>query len=307
MPELPEVETMRRGLLPIVGRRIERLECVDCPRKPILIAPRPDRFRSRTEGRTVTAVDRAGKRVVIRLDSHDAIVVEPRMTGLLLLARGPSAEVPEPLYVRLRITLAGGRQTPVPGYRGETAPASRPAKPARPRSATCVLYWDRRGLGTVRLLDPGEQQAALGAGRLGPDALQTTAPLLRERLGHSRQPIKVALMDQRKVAGIGNLYASEILHLAGIRPTRACRRLRGREWEVLAGAIIAVLEEAIRYEGSTLSDGTYRNALNEAGGYQNHHRVYDRAGKPCPRCGRGTTRRIVQAQRSTFYCPSCQK
>ena len=109
------------------------------------------------------------------------------------------------------------------------------------------------------------------------------------------------------IAGIGNLYASEILHVAGIHPAARCYRLRTKLWEQLHAAIHAVLEDAIRYEGSTLSDGTYRNALNESGGYQNHHRVYDRAGQTCPTCHRVVITRIVQTQRSTFFCPVCQK
>jgi formamidopyrimidine-DNA glycosylase len=119
--------------------------------------------------------------------------------------------------------------------------------------------------------------------------------------------VKVALLDQRAVAGIGNLYASEILHAAGIHPARPCRRLTRGQWERIAAAAREVLETAICCEGSTLSDGTYRNALNGEGGYQNHHRVYAKAGVQCSRRGcRGVIRRIVQAQRSTFFCATCQ-
>ena len=135
-----------------------------------------------------------------------------------------------------------------------------------------------------------------------------TAELFRAQLGGSKRAVKVALLDQRAVAGIGNLYASEILHLAGIHPARRCDKLTRAQWQRVADATHAVLEAAIRYEGSTLGDGTYRNALNQEGGYQNHHRVYDKAGKPCPRCGAGSQIvRIVQAQRSTFFCPTCQR
>jgi formamidopyrimidine-DNA glycosylase len=120
--------------------------------------------------------------------------------------------------------------------------------------------------------------------------------------------VKVALLDQRAVAGIGNLYASEILHLAEVHPAKRCDKISRRQWQAIADATHEILEHAIRYEGSTLSDGTYRNALNQNGGYQNHHRVYDRATKPCPRCGPATQiKRIVQAQRSTFFCAACQR
>ncbi|MCA9237305.1 MAG: bifunctional DNA-formamidopyrimidine glycosylase/DNA-(apurinic or apyrimidinic site) lyase [Planctomycetales bacterium] len=277
MPELPEVETMRRGVAPAVGATIERFEKVRCPRKPIEISPPPPAFRRRVEGCRVTAAERAGKRVVLRLDSGDAIVFEPRMTGLLLLS-----DPPDPLYSRVRFTLSG---------RGR---------------ASQLVYWDRRGLGNVRLVTPAEFSDRYGPAALGPDALTMTSDEYRTRLGASRRAIKVALLDQEAVAGIGNLYAAEILHVAGIHPERECFRLTRAQWTALADAATAVLAEAIRYEGSTLSDGTYRNALNKAGGYQNEHRVYDKAGEPCPRCGR-VIERIVQAQRSTFFCRGCQK
>jgi formamidopyrimidine-DNA glycosylase len=103
------------------------------------------------------------------------------------------------------------------------------------------------------------------------------------------------------------LYASEILHLAGIHPRRQAHRLKGTQIARMAECVLSVLNEAIRHEGSTLSDGTYRNALNQAGGYQNAHRVYDREGETCATCNGPPIRRIVQAQRSTFFCPACQR
>lgn len=277
MPELPEVETMRRGILGIVGARIAAVERTACRRRPIAITPRIDRFRRRAVGCVVCDVGRVGKRVVVRLDSQDAIVLEPRMTGLVLVVDPPTQE-----HLRFRCSLIDG-------------------------AADELLYWDRRGLGSVRLFSPSEFENALGPTKLGPDALEASGPLLRQRLGTSKRAVKVALLDQRAVAGIGNLYASEILHLAGIHPARRCDKITSSQWNAIADATHEILETAIRYEGSTLSDGTYRNALNESGGYQNHHRVYDRAGQPCPRCG-GAKRitRMVQAQRSTFYCRACQ-
>jgi formamidopyrimidine-DNA glycosylase len=277
MPELPEVETMRRGVAPVVGATITAVERLPCPRKPIAVEPGLAAFRRRAEGTRIERTARAGKRVVLWLDSDSAIVFEPRMTGLLLVDDPPDA-----LYSRLRFQLRGG-------------------------GASQLVYWDRRGLGSVRLLDARRFEAAFGPAALGPDALEMNAELYRSRLGRSQRAIKVALLDQRAVAGIGNLYASEILHLAGIHPERACRDLAVRHWRALAAAAQDVLETAIRYEGSTLSDGTYRNALNRAGGYQNEHRVYAKAGQQCPRCARGAIQRIVQAQRSTFFCPRCQR
>lgn len=276
MPELPEVETMRRGLLPTVGGTISAVDCPPCQRRPILIAPPLAEWGERAVGQKISAVERAGKRVVIRLTSGDALVIEPRMTGLVLLAQPPTQE-----HLRLRIKLRGCK-------------------------VRQVLYWDRRGLGIVRLVTAAEFHDRYGADKLGPDALTISADALRERLKAGRRPIKVALLDQRTVAGVGNLYASEILHLAQIHPATPCLKLRERDWDALHAALVTILEQAIQFEGSTLADGTYRNALNLAGGYQNHHRVYDRAGEACQTCRKDRIVRAVQAQRSTFFCPRCQ-
>jgi formamidopyrimidine-DNA glycosylase len=281
MPELPEVETMRRGILGIVGSRIEDVQRVACRRRPIAIAPRIDRFRQRAVGRVIRDVGRLGKRVLVTLDSSDAIVLEPRMTGLVLLAEPPTRD-----HLRFCCTLSSN------GTSG----------------ARELMYWDRRGLGSVRLFSQKELDNTFGPDKVGPDALAMTAESFRERLGGSSRAVKVGLLDQRAVAGIGNMYASEILHVAGVHPARRCEKITRREWQAIADATQAILTAAIRYEGSTLRNGTYRNALNQEGGYQNHHRVYDRASKPCPRCGaEGEIRRVVQAQRSTFFCPNCQR
>lgn len=267
---------MRRGAERAVGATIAAVERCPCRRKPIAVRPGFAQLARRSRGRRIDAAERAGKRVVLRLDGGDALVFEPRMTGLVLLA-----DSPDDAYLRLRLRLSGGR-------------------------VEQLLYWDRRGLGHVKLLTPREFELELGPVRLGPDALGLSAEQYRERLGASRRAVKTALLDQRAVAGIGNLYAAEILHVAAIHPERRCSAMTGRQWQALADAADGVLREAIRYEGSTLSDGTYRNALNAAGGYQNRHRVYDKAGQACPRCG-AAIRRIVQAQRATFFCGGCQR
>ena len=278
MPELPEVETMRRGIAPIVGARVTAVERPACKLRPIaLVPPRMPQWRKRLVGATITGTSRAGKRVVVELDSGDRLIFEPRMTGLVLLADPPDAE-----HLRLRLVLAG-------------------------RGVRQLLFWDRRGLGSALLVTANEFAQRYGLDKLGPDALSITAEQLRERLHASRRAVKVALLDQRALAGVGNLYASEILHLCGIHPARRCDRLSRGDWQAIVAAMHDVLATAIRFEGSTLSDGTYRNALNQAGGYQKHHRVYDRADEPCTRCRKARVLRIVQAQRSTFFCPACQK
>lgn len=278
MPELPEVETMVRGIREaMIGRTVVDLETVPCDCKPIQMAPRFTALRKRLKGRKIESVERLAKRIVITHDSQERLVLEPRMTGLMLLADPPDAD-----HLRLKWTL-GGRSQP-----------------------KHVWFWDRRGLGTCRLYSEREWRQWTDSGAIGPDALTMTAEDFQQRLKPSSRQVKVALLDQKTVAGIGNLYASEILHVAAIHPETRCHRLSRRQIERLAAATRDVLQEAIRYEGSTLSDGTYRNALNKSGGYQNQHRVYARADEVCVRCGRGAIVRIVQAQRSTFFCPHCQ-
>ena len=276
MPELPEVETMRCGVLPVVGSRITNAQRPECRLRPILFEPDIRTFDQRVRGQEIVDVGRRGKRVMIHLGNEDVIVIEPRMTGLVLLADPPGLE-----HLRLRLTLTGG-----------------PSKQ--------LLFWDRRGLGTVRLLAADELKLKVDS-KLGPDALSVTHHELKNKLKTSRRAIKVALLDQAVVAGIGNLYAAEILFLSGIDPRTRCDGLTGPQWKRIQQATHTVLQEAIQHEGSTLSDGTYRNALNGEGGYQNYHRVYDRVDASCIRCKKGRVRRIVQAQRSTFFCPKCQQ
>ena len=278
MPELPEVEPMVRGIRPhCEGRRILEIEQCPCPRKPITLSPDFAEFRRRIQGQQILNVTRIAKRIVIQLESTDKIVIEPRMTGLMLVADPPTTT-----HRRLMWMLESN----------DTA-------------IDTFEFWDRRGLGTVRLLTVDDFQELTD--RLGPDALQmTTADWLAIKRRTSR-PVKVALLDQNLVAGIGNLYASEILYRAAVSPKRACSKVTRSQWQLIGEQTLAVLNQAIQYEGSTLGDGTYRNALNKDGSYQNAHQVYAKEGEPCPRCKNKTIQRIVQSQRATFYCSSCQK
>ena len=277
MPELPEVETMRRGILTVQGATIVAAERTPCSKRPIAITPRIDRLNKRIAGQKIERVDRLGKRVVVVTEKGDRLIFEPRMTGLVLITLPPTAE-----HLRFRLRLKGC-------------------------AVKELLFWDRRGLGNVACLTDDQYQQKLLSGKLGPDALAISASEFRDRFKSSGREVKVALLDQAAVAGIGNLYASEILHLAGVHPQARCNRMSGRQWERIHERMIEVLELAIEYEGSTLSDGTYRNALNKSGGYQNEHRVYDREGDRCPSCDEAEILRIVQCQRSTFFCKRCQK
>ena len=277
MPELPEVETMCRGIAKIVGRRIRSLQCPRSRLKPIEITPRLTTFRRRTVGTRILGVRRIAKRVVVDLDSKDSIIFEPRMTGRVLLVEPPDTE-----HVRLVFDLSG-------------------------RPAMQLLFWNMRGFGVVRLYSPRQLASNLGPDKLGSDALEISAADLRDCLSASRRAVKVAILDQRAVAGIGNIYASEILHRAGVHPEVACNRLRPIDWKRIHAEMGTVLHEAIRCQGSTLSDGNYRNAQNETGRFQDRHRVYQKDGQKCTQCGKATIVRAVQAQRATFFCPRCQR
>jgi formamidopyrimidine-DNA glycosylase len=280
MPELPEVETMRRGIAHLAGLRITSVVFPRHTVRPISMQPAADRMQQWLVGRTIAAVHRFGKRVAIELDERERagrewLVIEPRMTGLMLVA-----DPPTPAHVRMEIGL-DSRQHPR------------------------LLFWDRRGLGTIRLLDARGLAAACGPDRLGPDGLIVTGDELRDRLGHSRRAVKVALLDQQAVAGIGNIYAAEILFAAGIDPRVPCARLSVARWEQIATAARSILAEAVRMEGSTITDDTYKTADSRSGQFQLQHRVYGLDGKSCRQCGTAILR-IVQTQRSTFFCPECQ-
>jgi formamidopyrimidine-DNA glycosylase len=280
MPELPEVETMRRGIVHLAGLRIAKVAFPRGTVRPISMQPGPHAMQRRLTGRTIAAVHRFGKRVAIELDEGERtgrewLVIEPRMTGLMLVADPPTQA-----HLRMEIGL-DSRQHPR------------------------LLFWDRRGLGTIRLLDEPGLAAACGPDRLGPDGLMVMGNELRHRLGGSRRAVKVALLDQHAVAGIGNIYAAEILFAAGIDPRVPCDRLSVARWEQIAAAARAILTEAVRMEGSTITDETYKTADNRSGQFQLQHRVYGHEGKPCRLCGTAIER-IVQAQRSTFFCPQCQ-
>ena len=290
MPELPEVETMCRGIRSIEGLRVFEVNSVACRLKPILMAPSFSEISRQLTGKKICRVTRLGKRVVIHFEGDFYLVIEPRMTGLVMLEDPPN-QTHLRFELILRGELSGG------GNQGRSKlPSSRDIR---------LLFWDRRGLGTIRLLTADDFERSV-KNRLGPDALQMNAEVFRERFRRSKREIKVGLLDQAYVAGIGNIYAAEILFLAGVDPRTRCDRIRMSQWERIADATEEVLSTAIDYEGSTLSDGTYRNAINGEGSYQQYHRVYDREDESCKRCQRGKIKRITQAQRSTFYCPCCQ-
>lgn len=274
MPELPEVETMCRGIYPTIGKFIRSVSQPPCDYRPIQIRPAVAEINARLAGCQVKAITRLGKRVVIQtLD--DSLILQPKMTGLVAIEAPP-----DPDHVRLQIDFSGKLR---------------------------LQFWDRRGLGTVELMPTVELHARIVEGRLGPDALQITVEDFIHCLRATGRPIKVALLDQKLLAGVGNLYASEMLFKAKINPRKPAAKISSSRLRTLHQVMLEILQLAITLEGSTLSDGTYRNAINDPGSYQNMHRVYDKAGEPCSQCQTSAIRRIVQAQRSTFYCPRCQR
>jgi formamidopyrimidine-DNA glycosylase len=275
MPELPEVEAMRRGITQSVGSTIRSVRQTPSRYRPIRIDPSWEAVESGVVGRRIERLERIGKRVLIGLSGDWWLVIQPKMAGMLL-----AGDPPTPEHVRWQLDCQGA-------------------------SDCTITYWDRRGLGTLALWSDPELKERLGADAIGPDALGIDGERLRAIFGGLKRPIKPALMDQAKLAGVGNLYASEILFRCGISPRRRCHRIGKRAWDAIAASTRAILLDAINQGGSTLRDGTYLMVNGESGGYQEAHQVYGREGLPCPRCGMAV-RRIVQAQRSTFYCPRCQ-
>jgi len=272
VPELPEAETIVRGLrLSVAGRVIASTRVVHAD----VLRQSARGFSALVRGRTIVAVERRAKNVVLRLDGQRVIAVNLGMTGGLL----PSAN---------------GR-TP--------REATHPAVVFKFRDGAALVFDDTRRFGTVECLSDAAWQVR--SARMGPEPLESgfTPELLHAALGASRSPVRSWLMDQRKVAGVGNIYASEALHLAGIHPERQARTVDEREAAALHEGIRTVLQAAIEAGGTTIRD--YRTAEGEAGRYARRLLAYGREGEPCTRCGTAIVR-VVFGGRAAFYCPDCQ-
>jgi len=274
MPELPEVETVRRRLAPVLeGATIERAEIVD----PRLTRPvEPAIVADRLIGEVVATVDRRGKYLLWRLTSGRTLVVHLRMTGSFRHA--PAGELPADTHRRATVLLDTGAE---------------------------VAYRDVRRFGTWELLDEGHLRPYL-ATRLGPEPLAPSfsATRLATLAEGRRSPVKSFLLDQRRVAGIGNIYADEALWRARIHPLRTTGELDGDEVARLHRAVRAALRRGVELQGSTLRD--YVTPDGDGGGMQNEFHVYGRLGEPCDRCGR-PIERIVVGGRGTWFCPRCQR
>lgn len=294
MPELPEVETVRRGLEPVlVGNAFTRVE----QRRADLRFPLPENFGARLSGRRIEALDRRAKYLLARLDDGEVLVMHLGMTGRFAIdhANGAASEQGAFAHPERKIP----KHEHIVFHLGD---------------GTAIRYSDTRRFGLMDLiraerLDKHALFKGLGIEPLSP---AFTAEWFAGRLKGKATSIKAALLDQRLIAGLGNIYACEALHRAGISPMKLAGTLATKsgkptkKTEALVAAVKAVLADAIKAGGSSLRD--YKRADGRLGRFQHRFKTYNREGKPCPRkgCG-GTVRRIVQGGRSTFYCPTCQR
>ena len=283
MPELPEVETVRRGLAPhFVGVRLAQVE----QRRPDLRFPIPERFVERLTGATILQLERRAKYLRAHLDTGETLVCHLGMTGRFLVedhqpGRFVHAAGDDPKHTHVVLTTEHG---------------------------ITVSFNDARRFGYMDLIPTKALErhpwfAGLGPEPLGPDF---NASVLAHAFAGRRSSVKASLLDQRVVAGLGNIYVCEALHRSAIHPERAAGEVSAARLKRLAREIVATLQEAIAAGGSTLRD--YRHADGALGYFQHAFKVYGREDDPCakPKCG-GVVRRVVQSGRSSFFCSHCQK
>jgi formamidopyrimidine-DNA glycosylase len=275
MPELPEVETIRRHLeLAVLGRRIVAARTL----RGDLRRPFPPDLAGRVTGRRIDLLDRRAKYLIVGLDGDLSLLIHLGMSGRILI--GTTADAIEK-HVHFILDLDDGRR---------------------------VALQDPRRFGLVDLMVASEAASHPLLSEIGPEPLSAalTGPALAKALKGSATSIKAALLDQRRIAGLGNIYVCEALFRSGISPKRAAGKVTGEQATRLAAAIKAVLKDAIAAGGSTLRD--HRLPSGELGYFQHHFQVYDREGQPCPGCDcKSGIKRIVQGGRSTFYCAKRQK
>ena len=279
MPELPEVETVRRGLIPrMVGHRIAKLH----QRRRDLRVPLPAKFAQKVEGRTVEAIDRRAKYLLIRLDSGQTLIVHLGMSGRMTLHdAGSAAEHPFERHDHVVFELDDGWQ---------------------------VRFNDARRFGLMLLVATAGVARHKAFKGLGPEPLEDDfdGAGLAARLKGRKTPIKAALLDQKTLVGVGNIYACEALFMSRISPRRSAHTVKGDRADKLVAAIKQVLLRSIDDGGSTLRDHVQPGG--ELGYFQTRFNVYDRLGAVCPtpHCGH-LVKRLVQSGRSTFYCSRCQR
>lgn len=282
MPELPEVETVRRGIVDkVLGRRIES---VHVGRERTVRRVGREAVVAGLTGATIVTARRHGKYLLFDLDTGEAMMIHLRMSGRVLVSVA-GAERPAHTHVVLGLSPREGR-------------------------AEEMWFVDPRTFGEVVVYDPGHADEVLPElARLGPDPINGPfdATILRERLGGRRGSVKSALLDQGVVAGIGNIYADEVLHRCRLRHDRVPATFSTRTFATMAAVIVEVLEAAIEAGGSTLADTQYVDVEGHGGSFQDFHLVYGREGLPCLTCGKSSIRRVMVGGRSTAYCPRCQR
>lgn len=293
MPELPEVETVRRGLAPVMeGRRIERVEA----RRADLRFPFPERFAERLKGRTVTSLARRAKYLLADLDDGETLVMHLGMSG------------------SFRVALPESQSAPGAFHHPRSKAESHDHVLFAFEGGATITYNDPRRFGFMALIPRAGLAAHPLFRHVGVEPLgnELDGALLARLFAGRRTSLKAALLDQRLIAGLGNIYVCEALHRARLSPARAAGTIAASDGgptaraERLSVSIREVLEAAIAAGGSTLRD--FAHADGELGYFQHSFRVYDREHEPCPTPGcRGVVRRIVQTGRSTFHCPVCQK
>jgi formamidopyrimidine-DNA glycosylase len=293
MPELPEVETVRRGLQPVMeGARFTKVEA----HRGDLRWPLPQDFVVRLQGKRVEGLGRRAKYLLADLSSGEVLVMHLGMSGSFRVTHPRAAKAPGGYYHR------------------RSSHAAHDHVVFRMSSGARITFNDPRRFGMMKLVSRAELEKEPLLRALGPEPLGNAfdAAMLARACKGKKTSLKAALSDQRVVAGLGNIYVCEALHRARLSPRRRASTiatkggLPNERAERLVDAVKAVLEEAIAAGGSSLRD--HRRTDGELGDFQHNFRVYDREGKPCPTLGcRGTIRRIVQTGRSTFFCPVCQK
>ncbi|MBK1636746.1 bifunctional DNA-formamidopyrimidine glycosylase/DNA-(apurinic or apyrimidinic site) lyase [Rhodovulum adriaticum] len=283
MPELPEVETVRRGLIPAMEGRVIAAARVN---RPDLRWPFPPRMAQRLTGARITRLGRRSKYLLADLSSGETLIVHLGMSGRMLVSGAVMGRF----------------------HHDHPAPAKHDHVVFDMEGGARVTFNDARRFGAMDLIETDRVEGHWLLAGLGPEPLGNAfhQDYLVERLRGRMTPIKAALLDQRVVAGLGNIYVCEALHRAGISPKRKAGRISAARIAELVPVIRTVLQEAIAAGGSSLRD--YRQSDGELGYFQHDFRVYGREGQPCrtPGCC-GTVTRIVQSGRSSFYCPQCQR
>lgn len=291
MPELPEVETVRRGLQPVLeGARLDRVR----QNRPDLRFPFPDRFPERLDGATVERIDRRAKYLLMRLSTGETWVTHLGMTGRFTLDGRQLGEFEEP--------------APIAGKHEHMSFCATKAQGTKGAATHRIGFADARRFGFMGLIPTDQVEAHPWFAGMGPEPLGNgfSGAHLAEVFSGKKQNIKVSLLDQRMVAGLGNIYVCEALYRARISPLIAAGKVSKPRLEILAAEVRNVLNDAIAAGGSTLRD--FANAEGGQGYFQHRFDVYGREGQPCRGDGcTGVVKRIVQGGRSTFYCPSCQK